>query len=274
MKKDILYEAACFYRDNLENKRFRITAGKKGVLSQIDVVFLAENFYHLMGMHKLKDLSAVVKANRTAFYINVLNGEVKYTDICDSRYKSNTISRLKNHKEMLNILKSKEVLLKSLHGCFSGVNADYLMTVQIPTSKRGHLFFAKRDAVSMPCSFFVLPDNIDKYIKDGTSLKVLNVEEITNEAREELKSKNTPSTSTPAAKVPATVGAAVSQPTDAASASSTPQSNNADLQPNPTTAQPAVSAAASSMFGNMPTVQAQNPQSIHTKQKKNDNISE
>ena len=38
--------------------------------------------------------------------------------------------------------------------------------------------------------------------------------------------------------------------------------------------QPAVSAAASSMLGNMPTVQAQNPQSVHTNQSKNDNISE
>ena len=84
----------------------------------------------------------------------------------------------------------------------------------------------------------------------------------------------TNSTSTPTAKVPATVGAAVSQPADAASASGTPQSNNAASQPNPTTAQSAVSAAASSMFGNMPTVQAQNPQSIHTKQNKNDDINE
>ena len=38
--------------------------------------------------------------------------------------------------------------------------------------------------------------------------------------------------------------------------------------------QPAVSAAASSMLGNMPTVQAQNSQSVHTNQSKNDNISE
>ena len=274
MKEDVLYEAARFYKDNLENKRFLITVGdRKRKETDIEVFFSSRNFFHLVGLQHINDVPLLRRFSPTIVYSNILSKNITYSDIEKSSNIEFLKGRLDEYKEILKIFSDKSTILKALKGYFATIKADYMLSRTVEPRK-SFLFLRNEGSISIPCSFFVRDDAGGFYYKQGSHLTILSVKDITNEAREERKSKNTPSTSTPAAKVPATVGAAVSQPTDAASASGTPQSNNAASQPNPTTAQSAVSAAASSMFGNMPTVQAQNPQSIHTKQNKNDDINE
>ena len=51
--KDLLYQAVKFYADNLAGKRFEIVAGKNNVQNVHVIHFSIENFYHLLGLHKL-----------------------------------------------------------------------------------------------------------------------------------------------------------------------------------------------------------------------------
>lgn len=77
---DKLYEAAKYYSENLEGRRFYLTAGKKGKSLNFVVFFGAEHFKHLVGLQKLKDIPAVQRKSDIV-YKQILDKKTTYSDI-------------------------------------------------------------------------------------------------------------------------------------------------------------------------------------------------
>lgn len=96
---DKLYDAAKFYQENLDGKKYLLRAAKKNNIIELNISFGAENFKHLLGLHKLKDIR-ISKLSSENGYIEILNGKTTFADIEKSKYFSQIIERLDYFQEI------------------------------------------------------------------------------------------------------------------------------------------------------------------------------
>lgn len=172
-----LHDAAVFYKDNLANRRFEITIIKKQEERNIEFLFLPQHFYHLIGLHKLIDLS-FLKRSSTDIYKEILDGKLTYSDISQSKHITLISDRIIHHREMFNILKAESLFFRSLHGRFKGVISDCVLTKEIDsTSIFSFLFFKQDKNVYFPCSFFTRNEQ-KEYTKEGTRWKIISVRQV------------------------------------------------------------------------------------------------
>ena len=73
--RDWLYQAVKFYDDNLAGKKFEIVAGKKNNQTTQFIAFEIERFFHLLGLHKLKDVPLLKRSARKVYY-EILQGKI------------------------------------------------------------------------------------------------------------------------------------------------------------------------------------------------------
>ncbi len=176
-ERDLLYEAALYYKQNFENKRFHLRAGKSGVLLEFDILFTNAHFKHLLGLHKLKDI-AQVKTMSAILYQRILNKELSYADISFSLEFYSIKDRLTYFKELKSVLFSKRLMIKSLHGEFNTIRANYMLTQQDAPYGYAHLFLKEEgEGFTIPVTFFTRKDNT--YLRNNPNKwKVLSIEEI------------------------------------------------------------------------------------------------
>lgn len=173
---DKLLQAATFYKDNLENRKFRLVAGKRGKTLEFDIVFVTENFKHLLGLHKLIDLPLMGR-NSEIIYRQILNGKTTLSDIEKSGFYNEIKPRLDNFIRIKTTLFGKELMIKSLHGKFNSINADYMLT-DIFDGRYAHLFLkGKENSLTVPITFIIHDNNL--YLQNNPDKwTILSVTEI------------------------------------------------------------------------------------------------
>lgn len=164
---DKIYEAAKYYRDYLNNKRFYCKAARKGVILELELVFREEHFKHLIGLHKLKDLDESQMSSR-AIYDAILSKNITYETIKNSIFLSEMEDRLNHFNELKDILFTNKLMMKGIKkNSFNNISADILFTKD---SEQGILeLFLKNSPsdISVPVTFILAETN--KY-KDRVSL--------------------------------------------------------------------------------------------------------
>ena len=172
---DRLQEIAVFYRDNLENKKFKLTAGKKGKTITLIISFLSGHFFHLAGLHKLNDI-AQLKAKKDIVYKNILDGKISHEIVEKSTKYKDIESRIKYFETIKEALFAKEIMIKSLQGYFFNIKADYMLTYKNSGGGYAHLFL-KGDSDAVPVTYILHPK--DTYLQNNSNKwTVLSVEEI------------------------------------------------------------------------------------------------
>ena len=176
-EKDWLYEAAFYYKENLENKRFHLKAGKSGILLEFDILFTNDHFKHLLGLHKLTDI-AQVRVPSSILYQRILNKEISQSEMKASLSYFFIEDRLKYFKELKAVLFSKNLMIKSLHGEFNTIIADFMLTRKENSYGYAHLFLKEQEkGFTIPVTFFTREDNA--YLKNNPNKwTVLSLEEI------------------------------------------------------------------------------------------------
>ncbi|MGM9632277.1 MAG: PBECR4 domain-containing protein [Eubacteriales bacterium] len=177
--EDILYQAAKFYAENLVDKKFEIVVERKEIRRTYVVNFFVEHFYHLIGLHKLKDIPAL-KRNRRIIFREIIDGKITYSDIAKSRYFLAMADRLIYHREIFNVLNIDSVFFRSTNGRFKGIDAECVIYHNIAdTMLFSFLFFQGPNNLDMsPVSFFTRDENIE-YTKNATNWKVISISDIT-----------------------------------------------------------------------------------------------
>lgn len=92
---DILKQAAFAYRKLLD-KEYVITVGKNNVKRSYIVQFTTNEFKHICGLHKLKDINDVYRSSSNALFHKILHGEITVGDIQKAEAFSKIEARLKN----------------------------------------------------------------------------------------------------------------------------------------------------------------------------------
>ena len=127
---DKLKECALAY-NNLLNKEYYIKAGKKGKLIEVRIFFDKEHFYHLSGLHKLRDIWQV-KINTAKLYDDILNEKLTYNEISSSAFFDEMSDRLEYLPYLEQILDSEETMIKyNQSQTKSGIEAKYIIYSRI-----------------------------------------------------------------------------------------------------------------------------------------------
>lgn len=173
---DKLIEAARYYRDYLDGQKFYLRAGKKNTVIEFFIAFEAQHFYHLAGLHKLNDL-AFLRRNGRIIYRQILDEKTGERDINVSKFYSSIEKRLENFSDIQSVLFSKELMIRSLHGAFNSIRADFMLTARKPYGYE-HIFFKTDiDNVAQPVTYIIHPNN--DYLKNNPNKwTVLSIERL------------------------------------------------------------------------------------------------
>lgn len=176
---DKLKGAAQFYNDNLINRKFRLKAGKNKQEIEFDIVFAASNFKHLIGLNKLTDLPIISESSSAVNFRQILNNELTYDYISQSKYFSEVEQRIEHFADLYKALNGKDLMLKSQHGSFNTIIADFMLTNKDDNYGYAHLFMRNDDrkGYTVPITYIINSDNA--YLRTHAERwTVLSVEEV------------------------------------------------------------------------------------------------
>ncbi len=173
---DILQECAVSF-EKLFHKNYVITAGRKGKLVTITIIFQAEHFHHLIGLHKLIDLPQISKAkNKTIIFHNVKSAKITYDEIKSSIYIEEVDQRMKYFTNIENLLNSKIIIKFDKRKAYTSINAKFLI-YELYEGIYIHLFFEpKNQELHIPCAFF--PREDAKFVNQQEIFTVLKIEKV------------------------------------------------------------------------------------------------
>ena len=210
---DILKKAAMEF-DKLLPITYHFEVARRNVKKEFSLSFKPEDFHHITGLHKLKDIELAQSGMRSKIYHSVLNGHIAYSDISKSNYFNEIAERLRLVGDMEKIIDSNQIIFKYLENVnrHSLIEADFLLE-NAHRMNIVYLFLSERTGTSKaeaPCMFCRSLFPMDKmdYSKNQPSytlLKKIKTDAITGASitqydRKEIMAKIQKNTSEPERK--------------------------------------------------------------------------
>ena len=148
--------------EKLIDKKYHIVIGKRQRLVDIELIFEATDFHHLMGLHKLKDLR-LSKGNRETIFRDVLAGHIHFSDIEKSSFFSRIEKRIEPLADLEKILDDNRLVFKyneKAHA-FSLIKAEYLLSTLYKTNDIYIFLDRKGQDKQFFCRSFFPKENMD-----------------------------------------------------------------------------------------------------------------
>ena len=158
---DKLKECAVAF-SNLFNVEYHITAGKKRNLIEVKLFFSKEHFYHLIGLHKLKDIQKT-RGNTVKIFNNIIADKFTYNDLVKSEFFVDISDRFDYLISLESMLDSDNVLIKhNKYKSKSSIQADYIIYTIDEEDNIIHYFIERDDSVEkyFGKTFFVRTDRL------------------------------------------------------------------------------------------------------------------
>lgn len=127
--------------ERLLDIRYHIVIGRKGKLTELNILFDPTEFHHLVGLHKLHDLR-LARGNREKIFYQILSGSLSMDDLRKSRYFSNIEKRMEPFHNLETFLDGNNLIFrynKKLQS-FSLIEAEYLLST--PYESTGYLYLS------------------------------------------------------------------------------------------------------------------------------------
>jgi hypothetical protein len=125
---DKLQECAKAF-EKLLDKKYHIIVGRKGKTIDIALAFEVEDFHHLMGLHKLKDIEALA-GKRGKVYRDALSGRISLSSLEKSTHFSQIENRIEPFSDLEKILDDNRLVFRyneKAHS-FSRIQAEFLLS--------------------------------------------------------------------------------------------------------------------------------------------------
>lgn len=128
---DIL--AAALTMERLKNYRYEIALGKKGQRYDISLSFYPDNFFHLTGLHKLKDIEQLRSGRQAWIYHSILSGDITDVFLQRSTKFSDVEGRIKAFSYLEELLDENRLYFRydPRKKAFSTIVADYLISGEV-----------------------------------------------------------------------------------------------------------------------------------------------
>lgn len=151
---------------------YKIILAKKKKLYEFEIAFLEDNFYHLVGLQYLTDLS-FLKTSRTKVFHKILNEEITQEDIEKSVFYKNIEDRLDGFFSIEKILDSNDTVFRFCQekAWFSKIPAKYLLQTNWEDNTN-YIFLDELDSNTMFCRSFFF-NNENNYSQNQTRMFLL-----------------------------------------------------------------------------------------------------
>ena len=128
---DILQAAKSF--KNLLDVEYQILLGKKNKQLNLSIDFERLHFYHLAGLHYLKDLADTLKGDREIVFEKILDGKITQADLESSIHYPEIKDRIEYLVYLESLMDSNETIFKYNPAleAFSAIRADFLLKNQV-----------------------------------------------------------------------------------------------------------------------------------------------
>lgn len=128
---DILQAAKSF--KNLLDVEYQILLGKKNKQLNLSIDFERLHFYHLAGLHYLKDLADTLKGDRVIVFEKILDGKITQADLESSIHYPEIKDRIEYLVYLESLMDSNETIFKYNPAleAFSAIRADFLLKNQV-----------------------------------------------------------------------------------------------------------------------------------------------
>lgn len=184
---DKLQKCALAYQ-TLLNTIYHLKLYSKGKIINLDLSFKKENFYHLIGLEKLKDLQKT-RGKPEKIFDKIIRGDITYEDIAKSVFFLEMSSRL-DYFHTLEYILDNDYLTVALNQkkCFGRISADYVIYIK-NNNYYIHYFIVKdiTDNTYYGMTFFDRTN--DDYIVNRQKFTVIYKEKITTNSKQILINK-------------------------------------------------------------------------------------
>ncbi|MDE6846912.1 MAG: hypothetical protein K2J99_14280 [Lachnospiraceae bacterium] len=187
---DKLQKIAMTYQ-NILQIQYYFEIAKKQVDHQFIISFEKGDFFHLAGLHKLKDVTVLqVKKNKESIFNSIVNGEISFSQIENSFFYNDIENRLSYLGKLQSLLDNNQIVFQYLESKnkASCIKAEYLMEegyekdiLFMFLSQRNN--YMSQGIPIMCCRSFFPMDQLD-YSKNQpayTLLKKIKIDNITGE---------------------------------------------------------------------------------------------
>lgn len=143
------------------NKEVKIVISKKKQYKNICIDFHDSDFFHLAGLHKLKDKRNLLKGSKSRIFDNLINDNSLSEKLKTSKYYSDIEDRLLMVSDLQNILQKcnniKVFSYKKNAAGFSKIEADYTIKFMYK-QKQCYLFLNERNNNFYVCCSLIKED--------------------------------------------------------------------------------------------------------------------
>ena len=172
--------------EHLLDIKYHIVLGRKGRLTELNILFEPSEFHHLIGLHKLRDLR-IARGNREKIFFQILSGKISMDDLKKSQYFSDIQNRIEPFYKIEDFLDSNKLIFRYNQKlqAFSLIEAEYLLStpyentdiyIFLDRQNKGDCFF---------CRSFFQKGNKD-YTKGQAIYTLLKKEKITISSGEKI----------------------------------------------------------------------------------------
>ena len=175
---DLLLECASAFQ-GLLNYQYAFVLGRKGKNTEVRLGFSETDFHHLVGLHKLKDIS-IARANRQQVFRDILAGRITYDTLEKSAYARESNIRLTAFRNIQNYLDGDQLVFRydNRRRPGSSIESDYLLKMGDDLILDiSFLFIDKSDCGVFYCRSFFPMEDVD-YTIGQTHYALLKKEKI------------------------------------------------------------------------------------------------
>lgn len=125
---DLLRESAVGFCELMEYQ-YHFKIARKNILKEFILNFEKEDFYHLAGLHKLKDVSQVQNRKHAIVFQNIIDGKITQDTIKNSDVYNDVSCRLMPLINLKNSIENNQIVFQYIENNikFSRIQADYLV---------------------------------------------------------------------------------------------------------------------------------------------------
>lgn len=118
----------------------------------IEIAFLQENFFHLIGLEYLTDIKMFLRGSKSSVYRRIVKQERLRNRIMNSQYFSEISERVNNIANLQNILNKMTKIHYYVRPYWTDIEADYVIQ-NVDHNKKSYLFIkCKEDGYYIGCS--------------------------------------------------------------------------------------------------------------------------
>lgn len=180
---DLIKERAQIYKELLETEYFYTLAHKNNII-KLKIQFYKNDFSHLIGLHKLKDIESYI-GKRSNTIERILKGKIKYDKIKNSKHYNSIDRRLIEFIRIKNVLEDENSVFRIYYNTSkTKIPMDYMITISSDNELELSEYLIlclkiekkEKNIINCCCISFLVECNIDFYTNNQLEYTILKKE--------------------------------------------------------------------------------------------------